>query len=54
MLQDQDHRLDKAEVITEPTAASRPDALQEKTTFCQDRMYYLSPFKLAVVVSLPA
>ena len=27
---------------------------QEKTTFCQDDLYLLSPFKLAVVGSLPA
>ena len=42
------------DVITEPTAASRPGALREKTTFCQDKMYYLSPFKLSTVGSLPA
>ena len=42
------------DVIAEPTAASRPGALQAKTTFRQDRMFYLSPFKLAIVGSLPA
>ena len=26
-------------VITKPTTASRPEALQEKTTFCRDKMY---------------
>ena len=44
----------RTKVITEPTAASRPEALQAKTTFHQDKMYYLSPFKLATVGSLPA
>ena len=34
------------DVITEPTTASRPEALQAKTTFHQDRMYFLSPFKI--------
>ena len=42
------------DVITEPTAVSRPEALQAKTTFRQDKMYYLSPFKLATVGTLPA
>jgi hypothetical protein len=51
--QDQDRQDGRTDVITEPTAASRPEALQAKTTFHQDRMYYLSPFKLAVVGSLP-
>lgn len=51
---DQDRQDGRTDVIAEPTAASRPGALQEKTTFCQDKMYYLSPFKLATVESLPA
>ena len=54
MLQDQDRQDDRTEVIAEPTMASRPEALQAKTTFRQDKMYYLSPFKLATVGSLPA
>ena len=41
-------------VIAEPTTASWPGALQAKTTFRQDKMYYLSPFELATVGSLPA
>ena len=43
--QDQDHELGRMDVITEPTSASRPEALQAKTSFSQDRMYLLSPFK---------
>ena len=54
MLQDQDHGFGGMDVIAEPTAASRPEALQAKTTFRHDKMYYLSPFKLATVGSLPA
>ena len=54
MQQDQDHRLGKEEVITEPIAASRPEALQAKTTFRRDKMYYLFPFKLSNMGSLPA
>ena len=42
------------DVITEPTAASQPEAVQAKTTFFQDKMYYLSPFKFATMGSLPA
>ena len=53
MQQDQDHELDRTDVIAEPTAASWPEALQVKTTFRQDKMYYLSPFKLATDESLP-
>ena len=34
------------DVITKPTAASRPEALQAKTTFRQDRMQFLSPLKI--------
>ena len=37
--QDQDHQDGRREVIAEPTTASRPEALQAKTTFCQDKMY---------------
>ena len=44
----------RTKVITEPTAASRPEALQAKTTFRQEKMYYLSPFKLANLGSHPA
>ena len=54
MLQDQDRQGSRTEVITEPTMASRAEALQAKTTFRQDRMYFLSPFKLATVESLSA
>ena len=54
MLQDQDRQDVRTEVIVEPTMASRAEALQAKITFRQDRMYFLSPFKLAVVQSLPA
>ena len=42
------------EVITEPTVASWSGALQAKTTFRQDKVYFLFPLKLAVVGSLPA
>ena len=34
------------DVITKPTVASRLEALQAKTTFRQDRMFLLSPFKI--------
>ena len=54
MLQDQDRQGCRTEVSTEPTMASRVEALQAKTTFRQDNMYFLSPFKPAVVESLPA
>ena len=54
MQQHQDHKLSRTDVIVEPTTTSRPGALQEKTTFCQDKMYYLSPFELATVGSLPS
>ena len=54
MQQDQDHQDGKTDAITEPTAASRPEALQAKTTFRQDKLYCLSPFKLATVGSIPA
>ena len=53
MLQDQDRQDGRTEVITEPTSTSRPEALQVKTTFRQDKMYYLFPFKLATVGSRP-
>ena len=47
------HQDGRTDVIAEPTAASRPEALQAKTTFRQDKMYYLSHFKLAIVESIP-
>ena len=47
MLQDQDRQDGRTEVIGEPTTASRPEALQAKTTFRRDKMYYLSPFKIS-------
>ena len=53
MQRDQDHQDGRTDVIIEPTAASRPEALQAKTTFHQDKMYYFSPFKLATEGSLP-
>ena len=34
------------DVIAKLTASSRPEALQAKTTFHRDKMYYLSPFKI--------
>ena len=34
------------DVITKPTVVSQQEALQAKTTFCQDKMYYLSPFSI--------
>ena len=52
--QDQDRQDGRADVIIEHTAASQPEDLHAKTTFCQDKMYYLYPFKLATVGSLPA
>ena len=51
--QDQHRQNGKTNFITEPTAALRPEALQAKTNFHQDKMYYLSPFKLDTVGSLP-
>ena len=54
MQQDQDRQDGRTDVIIEPTTASRPEALQAKTTFRQDKMYCLSRFKLAVVESFPA
>ena len=42
----QDRQGGMTDVIVEPTTASRPEALQAKTTFRQDRMYFLSPFKI--------
>ena len=53
MQRDQDRQYGKTDVIAEPSVASQPEALQAKTTFRQDKMYYLSPFKLATVGSLP-
>ena len=54
MQEDQYRQDGRTDVIIEPTAASRLEALQAKTTFRQDKMHYLSPFKLATVGSLPA
>ena len=54
MEQDQDRQDGRTEVITEPTAASPPEPLAGKDYFCQDNLYKLSPFELAVVGSLPA
>ena len=42
---DQDRQDGRTEVITAPTAASPPEAFAGKDYFCQDRLYYLSPFK---------
>jgi hypothetical protein len=44
--QDQDRQDGKTEVIIEPTLASRSGALQVKTTFRQDKMYCMFPFKI--------
>ena len=52
--QDQDRQDGRTEVITENTMASGSEALQAKITFSQDKMYFLSPFKLAIVESLPS
>ena len=43
--QDQDHQEGRKEVITEPTAVSRPGLFAGEDYFCQDKLYYLSPFK---------
>ena len=50
---DQDRQRGRTDVIAEPTIVSRLEALQAKTTFRRDKMYYLSPFKLATLGSLP-
>ena len=44
--QDQDRQDSRTEVIAEPTTTSRAEALQAKTTFRQDKTYYLPPFKI--------
>ena len=54
MERDQDRQDGRTDVIAEPAAASQPEALQAKTTFRQDKMYFLSPFKRVIVGSLPA
>ena len=54
MQQDHDCHNGRVDVNVELTITSRPEALQAKTTFHQDKMYCLSPFKLAFVGSLPA
>ena len=54
MQQDQDRQDDRTEVIAEPTTASRPEALQAKTTFVRIRCTSCLPLNLAIVGSLPA
>ena len=54
MQQDQDRQDDRTEVIGEPTTASRPEAFTGEDYFCQDKLYYLSPFKSGHCGSLPA
>ena len=38
----------------EPKTASPPEPLAGEDYFCQDSLYWMSPFKLAVVEPLPA
>ena len=38
----------------EPKTVSPLERIAGEDRFCQDKLYWLSPFKLAVVVSLPA
>ena len=54
MQRDQGRQHGRTDVFVEPTVASGPEVLPAKTTFHQDNMYYLSPFKLATMGSLPA
>ena len=54
MQRDQDRQHGRTDVIVEPTAVSWLEALQAKTTFCQDKTYYLSLSRLATTGSLPA
>ena len=35
----------RTEVINEPTVASQPELFVGEYYFCQDKLYYLSPFK---------
>ena len=51
---DQDQQEDKTEVTMEPKAASPPEPFAGEDYFCQDKLYQLTPFELAVVGSLPA
>ena len=52
---DQDQKDGKTEVIVEPKTASPPELFAGEDRFCQDSLYWLSPFKLpAIVGSLPA
>ena len=52
---DQDQQDGKMEVTMEPKMASPPESFAGEDNFCEDMLYYLSPFKLAAVVgSLPA
>ena len=37
----------------EPKTASSPEPFAGEDRFCQDKLYQLSPFKLAIVGSLP-
>ena len=52
--QDQDRQDGRTEVIAEPTTASRPEALQVKTTFVRIRCTGCLPLNLAIMGSLPA
>ena len=51
---DQDQQDGRTEVTMEPKTASPPEPFAGKDCFCQDKLYYMSPFKLAIVGSLPA
>ena len=50
----QDQQDGKTEVTMEPRTTSPSEPFAGEDHFCQDKLYYLSPFKLAVVGSLPA
>ena len=54
MQRDQDQQDGKTEVTMEPKTASSLEPFSGEDRFCQDKLYQLSPFKLAVVGSLPA
>ena len=49
---DQDQQSSRMEVIAEPPTASRPEALQAKTTFVRIRCTSCLPSNLAIVGSL--
>ena len=53
MQRDQDQQDGRTEVTVEPKTASPPEPLAGEDRFCQDKLYELSPFKLAIVGSLP-